>query len=265
LMAAQMVLAWRGHGILPAALIAPMKEGSIKNLVMNVAVSFLPGVGWAAHLGGGVLGAAVALGGAVTQGMPRWASTRPGATPPPDVVPAWVRVGSVVSVVALAASLVTALAVGRAWEASSAPALGRAAIGETGFTAELPSGFATVGDARGMAVGDLRTDPADLQVTVAPNAAPPTAEERAATLAAYPELLTEATAAGFRVAGEPTHEQIGGVSVLEQRFVADDLVLRRVVGVSDQAVVFVDLRVWERAEAGWTDVARRAAATAARE
>ena len=265
LMTAQMVLAWRGQGILPTALIAPMKEASIKNLLINVGVSFLPGVGWAAHLGGGVLGAALAYGGAVTQGMPRWAAVAPGATAPPDVVPGWVRAGSVVSAFALVASLASALAFGRAWEAASAPVLGRAALGETGFTAELPEGLVAVGYVDGVAIGDVRTDPADLKVTVTPLATPPTAEERAATFAAYPDLLADATEAGFATSGAATRVEIDGVTVLEQRFVSDDVVLRRAVGVGDHAVVFADLRVWKRAEDGWETVAQRAAGTAARE
>ncbi len=113
LMTAQLALVWRPIGLVPEPLRAPMRSGSLQTLVMNVLISFMPGIGWSAHFGGGLVGAGLAFGGALTHGLPRWAEER---RPPPDRVPVAMRVGAWVAVGLLVASFLAALATGRPWE-----------------------------------------------------------------------------------------------------------------------------------------------------
>ena len=76
-MGAELILGLLGRGKLPEPLRRAMKVAAGQNLLLNLLVSFSPGIDWAAHFGGGVAGAIVMF--ALVRGLPDW--PEPGAAP----------------------------------------------------------------------------------------------------------------------------------------------------------------------------------------
>lgn len=103
-MAAQFALSVRGGDILPAPLRKAMRSGAGQNLALNLLISFVPGIDWAAHVGGGLGGALAALG--LARGLPKWAEVTAKAG---DRAPTWVRWLSGLCGVLLAAGAVAIL------------------------------------------------------------------------------------------------------------------------------------------------------------
>lgn len=68
LMVAQALLAWRPGAALPAPVAEAIRPAAMKNLGLNVLVSFLPGVSMAAHAGGGLVGLVLGISGLLTRG-----------------------------------------------------------------------------------------------------------------------------------------------------------------------------------------------------
>lgn len=64
-------LAWRPGTIIPELVVAPLRRNALINLGLGLAISLVPQVDLWAHLGGGVVGAAVVLGRVVTRGLGR--------------------------------------------------------------------------------------------------------------------------------------------------------------------------------------------------
>ena len=110
LMTATFLLAVRDDGFLPEQVRAGLKRGAGQNLILNILVSFQPGVDWAAHAGGGLTGAVLVLLGVVTWGLPTWAS---GTGRSADAVPAFVRGAAIASALVLAIGLGVGLVAGR--------------------------------------------------------------------------------------------------------------------------------------------------------
>ena len=71
LMTAMAVLFFRPQGIVPEVMVAPMRRSFGQILVLNLMLSFLPGISLWGHLGGGLGGAALMASGAVAWGLPR--------------------------------------------------------------------------------------------------------------------------------------------------------------------------------------------------
>jgi len=105
-------------------------------LVLNLGISFVPGVDLTAHLGGGIVGFVL---GAVAfypdPGLPPGAP-EPGASR--GIAQRLYSLGAALAVVALAAAIVVALYEGRPWRFGATPILQRVSIGSTGLSVELP-------------------------------------------------------------------------------------------------------------------------------
>lgn len=113
LMCAQFVIAWVGKGVLPLPLPSTLRSAAGKNLLLNLFISFVPGVDIAAHFGGGIAGALLVGTGLLAAGLPNWGdSSRPLQ---PHFVPPIVTGAAAVSAFLLPAGLVAALAVGQVW------------------------------------------------------------------------------------------------------------------------------------------------------
>ncbi len=70
LMTAMAVLFFRPQGIVPEVMVAPMRRSFGQILVLNLMLSFLPGISLWGHLGGGLGGAVLMASGAVAWGVP---------------------------------------------------------------------------------------------------------------------------------------------------------------------------------------------------
>ena len=69
LLGASVALAWRPAGLIPAAILPAVRRNALVNVVINLAVSFMPAIDVMAHLGGGLVGAGLVLAGVLTAGV----------------------------------------------------------------------------------------------------------------------------------------------------------------------------------------------------
>jgi len=162
----------RPRGLVPAAIVDNLKRAAIINLVINLAVSFVPGIDLMAHLGGGVAGLLLSFSGVLTRGLPplcedpdRTADARSGWT-----VSAWIASGATM------ASLVVACVLGRPWELGRAPELARIPLEGTQYSVTTGRGPVAVeqtgGDGLTFSIGEPLLDPFTLGVDVRPWAEP---------------------------------------------------------------------------------------------
>lgn len=172
LMAAGCGLALWPRGLLPPLRLDQARRRAMLPLAINVAYSFSPGVDLWAHFGGGLVGFALMASGLLTRGVdPLW--TGDPAASPPQRRPshALTLVAAMIGIV-MVASVTVALGVGRPWEVSEPPVLGRIPVGDTGLTVELPSVLARIpvegreGAVRVFTYGDLRQTPLAVQIIV---------------------------------------------------------------------------------------------------
>ncbi len=136
LLGAALGIALRPGTIVPVAIVENLKRVAIINLVINLAVSFIPGIDIMAHLGGGVAGLVLTYSGLLTRGL------RPVAEDPlrrRDAKRGW-TLGAWAAAVATVGSLVVAVVVGRPWELGRAPKLVEMSIEGTSYRVRAPQG-----------------------------------------------------------------------------------------------------------------------------
>lgn len=285
LLAADAVLAFRPRGLLPAAVVEQAKRAAVFNLILNVANSFRPQVDFAAHLGGGAVGALLLGTGLLTLGLVPIAApvdtssesdAGHGARPAPRARVAFAASAAVL-VVVLAAGLALALASGRPWALDAAPELARRPVPALGLTAELPATLSAgstpvpgASEETPMAVfGDLLADPVVVEIMRVPLAEPVPAENLDAELQGLTEMLAQAPE-GTRVETAPARFQAGARPALAVVYEAENgLVLERVLALeqgtpaSPGAVVRIDVTTWPRYRAAYHDLGRRILASLA--
>ncbi len=132
----------RPRGLIPAAIVGNLKRAAIVNLVINLSVSFIPGIDIMAHLGGGVAGLLLSFSGLLTRGLPPL-SEDPERTA--DARSAWTASAWVAGAVTVG-SLVVACVLGRPWELGRAPTLARVALEGTHYSIMAGEGMAGEGD-----------------------------------------------------------------------------------------------------------------------
>ena len=136
---ASAVFALRPTGVIPDAVVPSIRRAAIINLVLNLTVSFLPQVDLWAHLGGGLAGAALVHSGLLTRGLPGVAPDSDLGAPPRSS--AAIKTAAALSVLVLAASLLTAIVRGRPWEISDPPTFEPRMLSDGRTTIELPTYF----------------------------------------------------------------------------------------------------------------------------
>jgi len=139
LMAAGFALAVHPKGVLPPRMAQGMKGRLVGLLVLNVVVSFQPGVDMLAHFGGGAAGF-VLTATLLTDGLVPVDRREPPARAErrPSLLAA---VGALALAAAMLGSVAAALVTGKPWELAR-PSLSRVPIGDTGLTIEVPGGVA---------------------------------------------------------------------------------------------------------------------------
>lgn len=165
-------LSWRPGQVIPAIMVGPLRRNAMVNVVINLAASFLPQVDMWAHLGGGLVGAALVLGGVLTRGL-----VRPGTEPKAGGRGFAIAAGMVAGLAA--ASLAAAWSTGRPWALVAEPTFVRHALGPVSIEAPAllgePKPVSTAPDDSVWAFGDPLTDPLLLTVVVEPHGLPPDA------------------------------------------------------------------------------------------
>lgn len=264
LMTAQMVLAWRGGGILPVALRDALMKNSFQNLAINIVNSLRPGVDWAAHAGGGLAGALLMVTGLFTAGLPRWAELPDGVPGPADRVPPWMRAAAVLSGAILAIGLVGGILAGRVWELGAAPTLAPTLVGSSACMVDVPVGLAPDSDqpAGELLVGDVRADPVVVEVKAVAFAGVP-ADERDELARTLEDQVFSQDVKGFR-RDVPMSRSVGqGTMTLSSHLAQEDgsLEIFQVVHVQERALTRVDLLVWRQAAPAWKALATQIAAS----
>jgi len=137
LMAAAGVLAMRPRGLIPAELARTLRRSIGQVLVINLFISFLPGVALSAHLGGGAVGAGMMVTGMATLGL---VPTHQRATRGQGGRGAvFARLAGLLCGLALIFSLCLALDHGKPWLLTISPTWERHELGPRDLSIELPS------------------------------------------------------------------------------------------------------------------------------
>lgn len=126
LMTAEIALFVRSFGLLPPDALQRAGWTVFQPLLVNLAISFMPGIDLAGHLGGGLAGAAAWLSGALVPPRPRRRE------------PAWAAAALLAGSL-LAASVTAALATGRPWELRLPGAWTERVVGQSPVRLRLPS------------------------------------------------------------------------------------------------------------------------------
>ena len=176
LLGASLGIALRPGDLVPPMVVQNLKRMAIINLVINVSVSFQPGIDFMAHLGGGVLGLGLAFSGVLSRGLAPVTEDPERSDDTRWTVPAWVAAGATVG------SLVLACALGRPWVLAHAPALHETTLEGTAFSVKVPEAEGVRSEEEGVVrfeFGDTLTEPVSVSVVVAPwsPSLPPLTEE----------------------------------------------------------------------------------------
>lgn len=133
LLGAQAVLAFRARGYVPELVRPLLKKAAATNLALNVVVSFVPHVDWAAHFTGGACGALLVSSGLLLRGLPRLEE--------PDPAPGAGRRARALAVALgglYVAGAVFGLVAGKAWELRRGALYVERVLPELGASASLP-------------------------------------------------------------------------------------------------------------------------------
>jgi hypothetical protein len=260
LMAAQFVLAKYSKDVLPQPLQDAMLRSAGQNLMLNMLNSFRPGVDWAAHLGGGVVGAALMA--ATLASLPRLRGFASVAAPEPAAAkpdPAWLRPLAAAGALALLLGLGLALFRGQVWQAGAPPRYQRIELTGTGATAEIPAGLTLNRSPnpgpnfRQFSYGTIMADPVVVGILL------PAQPAKIADLdGAYTANRTalEKEQSGGKSGGQVTERRIRGRRVLEKSHDFDNGVrLRTLVEITPTGFRRVDCLRRPGLAAEWNGVA----------
>jgi hypothetical protein len=215
MMTALLALLLRPRGLLPTRMVERVRRGMVKLLVLNLALSMIPGVDLYAHLGGGLVGFALVASGVLTRGL---VSAWDDAAEPvrPSRRTEWVvSSAAIIATTALVGSLAVAWIEGRPWELARSPVLKRVQLVEAQLSIDVPEAIADTLRAeqrRGRWSYTLRelgqpiwveVDVARLDEAIAP------ADETAYLEGAQRELETLEPVTGARLAGDPKLVTLG--------------------------------------------------------
>jgi rhomboid protease GluP len=119
LLGAQVALAYGRPPVLPQSIAEAMKPLAKQNVLINVGISFLPGIDAAAHFGGGITGAAVLASGILYRSSKRAGQA---GEPPTSLTmrgePRWTRYLATACVLLLAGGLAAGLTTWKPWALS---------------------------------------------------------------------------------------------------------------------------------------------------
>ncbi|HEY7955542.1 MAG TPA: rhomboid family intramembrane serine protease, partial [Polyangia bacterium] len=139
LMTAGVALAIRPRGLFPPRALRRMFKLAVWPVVINFFYSFSPGIDLYAHFGGGLVGFALMLSGALTIGVqPTW----DGAPRAPERRRPVLTLAAATLAIAMLASVALALATGRPWALGDPPRLRPVVVGDSGVSLSLPEAIA---------------------------------------------------------------------------------------------------------------------------
>lgn len=261
ILAAEAVFAF-APGFLPPPMVPLARRTAIINLGLNVFASFRPHIDWAAHAGGGIVGALL-LYFVLSRGVPRGERI---ASAAPTSSRALNGLAAVCAAVLLGGVVLGPTLGGALEPVPTAPVLQRVAIEGAGVSVEIPRDLAPQaaeadGTGRvGQGFGEIFQDPAMVDVAIIPLSPPVPDEALPGELAAITETLSEA----------PEHAtiQTGPTALVDTPLRAAATVSYRyesgvrhdtAIGLTDDHIVRVDVLYWPDADLYAARLARRVA------
>jgi len=161
------------RGALPPRTRQRMRGPLLATLVMNVFISFQPGIDKWAHFGGGFVGFLLVFAGALSIDGARAAPSgfAPAETPPAPRRAGLAEVLGVLLGVVMIAGVGSALARGKPWELAGTPSAARVVLGDSGLSLEIPASLrehpaSNDGSVTVFGWGSLMRDPIAVQVVV---------------------------------------------------------------------------------------------------
>ncbi len=257
LFGAAAVLAFLPLVPLPPMLVKQLRQNTVVVLALNIAISLLPQVDLWAHLGGGLVGAAVLASGLLTRGGDL--RTAPDAQSEPAAAPTGIMALAGLIGALLAGGLGWAAIEGRPWELSGPPRWQRVALDGPGIALEVPALIserqqrARDGDRYEWAIGELGRDPLLVIVQFNPGPADVAAPEVfAEQFAELRRARSEEKVEGAQRRGAIHERELGGVPTLEERFVYPSGVqLRRYSQLRPGQVITISVLLWSGGPPVW--------------
>ena len=158
-------MSFRPSALVPPTIMAQLRRTLWTPILINAAISFMPGVDALAHAGGALTGLVLGGSGLIVEGLPETAGS-----------PARRRwtVAFALVVALMAASLGAAMGQGRPWELNGAPTLVPVDVDGTPFSMRVPLGLRATGcekelDSTECGFGDLARDGAAVVLTLTPS------------------------------------------------------------------------------------------------
>lgn len=267
LLAAEAVLALRPAGILPAVMLPALKRAALLNLGLNLANSFRPDVDWAAHLGGGVVGAILVATGLLTVGLPRLAELSADATPT-DRKPGWLPTAAILLTGMLIVGGALGPIMGRPWTLTAAVELVRRPVGDSGLQVDLPSTMTEREQQRqgpgqlAVVYGDLDQDPASAEVFVVrlPDGFTLTGEQKKAELETMEQTAKADPPPQSKLLSGPRWITTETTDLLLFSYGFDNgLLVERAIFLTPQFGGLIDVAMWPEGRAAHQGLAERAA------
>lgn len=257
ILGAEAVLLLHPRSALPQLVKQRARQSVLVNLGINVLVSFLPHVDWAAHLGGAVAGAGLAV-------LSVQLEAEPGGP-----APGWLKVVAGLVVVGTLGSVGTALWSSRPLRDFVAPgAVEQRAVHELGMEAlELPALVAGDGHPRppregeppSVTYGDLSSAPLQVDVTGAAVFPPLEADAMADAVADLVERLDHPRDGDTVLARAKVERREAETLVTARRTLPNGLSVEVAVRLTPRAWARVDLATWPEQTPRWAGAARRIA------
>lgn len=256
LLGAHAVLAFRGSGLVPDAILPGVRRAAMINLGLNVANSFQPHVDMAAHFAGGLAGAVVFV--ALRRGLPHVSDSATRRVPAP---PALVATSGLLAAL-LVASMGVALVTGQVFALDRDPSFERVELASLGISIELPEGLTeTPGAERELVFGSPLEDAAWLGVFTM-ELPPLDAASREAEIAGLLEVLAEPSE-GFAPTTPPERFQDADDPGVQVRYhLPNGLVIERAFLLRPGRLVRVEAYRWPDLAAAPPGLAERVVRTA---
>jgi membrane associated rhomboid family serine protease len=245
LLGAELSLVFRPGGVLPLEVARRARPQALLNLGIMVIGSLQPRIDAAAHLGGGVVGVALALSGVLGRGLPSFERRRAGAVP---AAPRWMRALNLLMACGYASALGMALVRHEPWTLSEPPVLMRRALSDAGVSVALPTRLGVpVRTARPQgadyALGDLTLDPAVLALSRFDRAG---SADVASDLRDVRDAFAKPPVPELEVASAPRIESRDGRDVVVATYThASGFVLERAAVVTSDAIWKIEADVWQ--------------------
>jgi len=262
---AHAVLAFRPGGLLPRAMIPGAQRAAGINLFLNVMISLHPRVDWAAHAGGGLVGAAL-LYLLLRRGLPQLADAGSGGAPPVDRRPRIIAPLATVLCALLLGGLVLGVVRGRAWELRGTPELATRQVSEFHASLGVPSllarreGGALENGGTEVVFGELPVDPALVAVAQFPIAADETGDVATIRQQVREELRASVPRDATPIE-QPADVMVGGRPAVRMRYRYSSGVELETVAVLFDKILYRVQTAQVPGYPTWNDLAMRVAAS----